>query len=494
MFALAVGGTASLAYSADILSSFYADDYASEAAPSPEKTQGAYRQIAYQEVEYTPGATSVATADPLEAQFDAEAKFKELQLEVAKMQEDLAKKQDKSAPSKKFSNKLGGMLIMDALSVDQSGGNQELYGDQDNMYTIREARLSLKGSGYDVVSYEMTFGFNSSNSQRLNGSLFKNIMVSVKDVPYLQTVKVGHFKVETCMSELDALVNSPGISFFSSNSQAFSPHRRIGFGSAQLYADKRLRVWLGLFSGRGFSDAAYVLDDAPGIFLNTRVTGTPVKINDANGDLYEVVHLGGSGTWYIPGEDGNTLRMRARPTSWTGGMSYLLNSSIALEDGYGLFEGEAAWQRGQLGLVSETFAATIDNYGTSWGTNVSARYFLRPGNYRTYDDANGRFGSAHLVNTFGKSSEDSKLIDSYGELELIAMYSYTDMNNLEKVASSSTIYGEMHEVIGGVNWWWNPSMRWSLAYTQAFANSAKVGSEKNSTSNSTVDMQVNMTF
>ena len=496
MGSLAAAPTAKTADAAELMDVlFVASEEDSERAPSPSTFTAPYAaQIA--EKEAVPSAeeeTPASTGDPLADNISAEERLNQLQAEIAKMQEQLAGKQDKPAPTKKFQNKVGGMLIMDSLTVDQSNANKSTYGEVENMFPIREARLSVKGTGYDIINYEVTVALQVSDSQRSAGSLFKNILIGVKDVPFFQNVKLGHFKVETSMSERDSLITVPGISYFSGNTMTFSPHRRFGVGSTRLYADKKLRIYNGIYSGRGFSDSASVLEDEPGLILNGRVTMVPISINDTGGNLYEILHLGGSAYWYLPGSKNNTLKLRARPTSWTGGMQYLLNSSIPLEKGYNVCEGEVAWQRGQLGIFSETFVANVKNYGTGWGSTLGTRYFLRPGNYRTYSYDGGGFAAPHLVSNLGKSENSTSVLpDTFGELELVGMYAYTDLDNLKNV--SGAIYGDLHEAILGFNWWWSPDLRWSVAYTQAYVNSAKQGDEKKHSSNNTVNLQMNVQF
>ncbi|MGI6401994.1 MAG: porin [Thermoguttaceae bacterium] len=484
-------GTASAAGMTDMVLADSTQEGILDAAPSP----GSAPLFTTDETgEYLPSSARDSAMEEL----TPEQRLDQLQAEIVKLQEQLAGKEDKPEPSKKFKNNLGGILIMDAITVDQSGGNKEVVGDVDNYFPIREARFCLKGTGYDVVNYECTVAVQTSNSQRANGLLFKNIMVGVKDVPVLQNIKVGHFKVETCMSERDLLINSPGISYFSGSTTTFSPHRHYGVGATQYYADKRLRVYNGLYSGRSFTDSASVLDDAPGLILNTRVTAIPYLSMTGSDDLHEIVHLGGSAYWYIPGNEQNVLKMRARPTSWCGGMKYLLNSAIPLEKGYSVYTGEVAWQRGQFGVSSENYVASIKNYGTSWGTNLAARYFLTPGSYRTYNYNSGGFGNAHLAHPFslGENFAGGRP-DSLGELELAFMYAYWDLNNLKNVPSTptvTTIYGDLHEVVFGVNWWWSPDIRWSAAYTKAYCNSAQIGEAKQKTSNNTVNLQVSLQF
>ena len=78
------------------------------------------------------------------------------------------------------------------------------------------------------------------------------------------------------------------------------------------------------------------------------------------------------------------------------------------------------------------------------------------------------------------------------ELELVGAYAYTNMDNLKNVPAAT--YGELHEVIYGLNWWWSPDLRWSAAYTQAYVNSGELGGSKKKSSNNTFDIQMSMQF
>lgn len=464
--------------------------YASYYAPNGVMQTGYNQNVAF-------AGTNVAYAEDAEAApaapLSTEDQLAELQAQFKELQAEVKKKQDKADSTKKFIPKIGGIIIADALAVDQSGGTEATYGDINNGFPLREARIIVKGEGYKYFSYECGFALQNSLSQYQAGLLCKNIYVQAKEVPIFGSVKAGHMKVETCMSERDQLINAPGISYFSGNTMSFSPHRRFGIGSMTTYLDKRLRWWNGFYAGRGFTDAAAVLDDAPGYIINTRLTGVPILREDANGDLEEVLHIGGSAYWYVAGNGTNTVKVRARPTAWYGAMPYLLSGTINLERGYNVKVAEMAWQRGQLGIVSENFVADYQDHGTAWASTLALRCFLTEGCYRTYSTTGGGFGNAHIANNISRKEGNKGLCpDDWGAFEVVTMYSYTDMDNLENVSGAT--YGTMHEGIVGLNWWLCPDLRISATYTQAYCDSAKVGKEKQRSNNNTTGIQMNFQY
>ena len=163
---------------------------------------------------------------------------------------------------------------------------------------MRDSCFLLKGTGYDVLSYECSVAVSAINNAK-TGLVYKNIMVGVKDVPIFQKVKVGHFKVETCMSERDLLINSPGISYFSGNTMSFSPHRRLGIGSTMHFADQNIRWYNGVYASKALTDEPALVTDNPGVILDTRLTATPIYRENEDGYLEEVLHIGGSSYWLV---------------------------------------------------------------------------------------------------------------------------------------------------------------------------------------------------
>ncbi|MBR6480320.1 MAG: hypothetical protein IKT12_01340, partial [Thermoguttaceae bacterium] len=128
---------------------------------------------------------------------DLQASLDRLKAQIDALRRELDGKQDAPDTRKKFSARVGGMLEIESVAVDQSRTNREIYGDIDNDYGFRDVRLWVKGDGYENLAYNVTLGFTG----RLT---FKNVALTAKELPILGNVTVGHYDVEMGMGYLES--------------------------------------------------------------------------------------------------------------------------------------------------------------------------------------------------------------------------------------------------------------------------------------------------
>ncbi|MDD3587555.1 MAG: porin [Thermoguttaceae bacterium] len=424
------------------------------------------------------------------------SQLESIQKEIDDLKKGMKKKQDAPDPNKKFVNKVGGLLMLNPLFVDQDAENKAIYGNAQNQLEFQELRLILSGQGYGNLAYECTFGYN-------NGISFKDLRLTISDTPWLDEVRLGYFKVETGMNLQEWASNGPFIAQ-NSDTKTFRINRRIGAGSAHYYADERLRVFGGIFCGRDFDpgDDAKISSDLSGIILNTRITGLPIYCEDEKGISREVLHVGGNFSWVDPSNrTNNTTRLRVRPTSWTGSMPYMLNGTLDLDQQtYSLTGLETAWQHNQFAIQSEGFIGAYEDYSSAWSYNIMARYFLTPGACRIYDKHKGCFGKVNIPKNFMIIDEDGcRFFDGWGAWELTAMYTKMDLENLRLLsnpgANKQLRYGMYDEYIVGLNWFWNQQTAIMFNYIHSETDGAMIGSTDRSTSsNDTIGMQLRLSF
>ncbi len=430
---------------------------------------------------------------------DLQKSMNALQSELDAVKSDL----DKSAKEKKkITCKLGGYLEIDALTADQSEKNRELYKNVPKQYQVRDVRLSAMGQVAKNVGYECTIAFNK-NIQ------FKNVLFTMNDLPWLGDTKVGYFKVETGIGHLENFYNNT-FADFDTNTYSFRVGRRLGLGSVHYFNDKNIRWFNGIFIGQDFSfsdtkELGAVSSDTPGVILNTRLSGAPIYCESADGHLCEVLHLGGSFMWSDPSNGNkNQTKLRCRPNGWSNDMAYQMNGTLNLDTGtYSVTEFEAAWQKKELGIVSEFFIGDYSGYDNAYGVSLTTRYFLTPGAYQTYNKTNGVFGGAYIPeNCELIDLGDQKCFKGLGAWEVAGQWSWTDMNNLKECSGENTIYGELSSFYGelssfttALNWYWNSNARLGLNYVYSDINSAKYGSDTTeNSSNNTFIVQMRMKF
>jgi phosphate-selective porin OprO/OprP len=126
------------------------------------------------------------------------AQVAELALEVEKLKAAAAKAVTYPTVA------VGGRIFTDTATFSQNGASLAQAGNFLNGIEIRRARVYLKGEAFDVVDYKLQFELASRTTipdfpgvgQSLGvGQMdFKDVYVTVKELPFLGNVRVGHFK------------------------------------------------------------------------------------------------------------------------------------------------------------------------------------------------------------------------------------------------------------------------------------------------------------
>lgn len=386
-----------------------------------------------------------------------------MQSEMDDLKKDLGKKQNKPDTSNKFSCKLGGMLFMDALTVDQSDENRAFYDDDiNNQFMVRDVRLSAKGEGYGFLEYECTIGVNRNDIN------FKDMRLVAKKTPLFGDLTFGYFKVESNMGYVASIYDET-FTEFDANTYAFRAARRLGIGSTHYNADQSARLFLGVFTGRDFEkERSVVYADDAGVILNARATAVPIYAESCDGRLCELWHIGAAYYWNRP-ED--KVNLRVRPSGWAYQMPYLLNGQLPLADkSYSVAEFESAWQKGGFAIQGEGFFGFYEGYDNAYGVSLITRYMLTPGAYRSYNKNRGAFGGVAVPeNLRFVDYGNCRVLDGFGAWEIACQWSYTDFDNL-KALGENAIYGTANEIMTALNWYWNPQTRLGFNWIHSMPN------------------------
>jgi phosphate-selective porin OprO/OprP len=253
--------------------------------------------------------------------------------------------------------------------------------------------------------------------------------------------RVGYFKEPFGLEEI---TSSNDITFMErSLTDAFVERRNLGIMFERRFtAKRRMTAALGLYR-----DANNNLEVGDGYGVTGRVTGAPILSEDDR----RVLHVGGSVTYRVPGDDG--LQFSSRPESAqaqvmadTGALAADRDFRVGLELG---------GVRDSLSLQTETMFASSDGPAGSqsfWSTYLMGSYVLT-GENRSYRERVGAFGTVLPDRALGKGGR--------GAWELAGRYSYLDLN------SGAVSGGALHDWTLGLNWYANLNMRVMFNYVAA---------------------------
>lgn len=362
--------------------------------------------------------------------------------------------QDVSA--EKWTIKLGGRALADyVMFADQDAGNQARFGDIDNYFEWRRLRLKADGEGYGVYFYKLELEFEPEGATGLgdSGVVTRDCYVGIKEVPWLGTVTIGNSKQPI---SLEILNSSNYISFMERSlpRMFLVEERRLGVHAANHIPSEALTWDYGIFLAKPVEEDHEVISDDPGVRLVGRVVTTPYYCEGGR----HFVHVGLGGAWQTVGED-NRWRWRSRPEVHEGpyfidsgtfdsGSLYTLNLESALNWGAFSLQSEVYYNR------NKAMADDIDLYGAY----AEASWFLT-GESRPYSRSRGVFERLKPHTNFWLVRGSDGLDMGWGAWQLAARWSAVDLSD---AAFQGANRGIQHDMSVGVNWYWNPNVRWMV--------------------------------
>jgi len=457
---------------------------------------------------YAPSATSYAT--------DAsswEARILQIEDTQSKMAADIKKKQDAVDTKKKFSVEVSGRVFVDAVyfgdphtkwenlappipagnDPGHPGGASQVPRPGD-YFGMRDARIGISGKGFEIFDYKAELAY-----ERANHVTITDVFLGAKNIPGLDYVRLGHYKVETGMSQITSGRNSTAMERPSPVS-VFGPSRRWGAGQTYYFADDKVRWFNGVFAARQMaSDNKFYTDGdtstASGLIYNSRFTMVPYYAKDGE----KFFHVGGHFMrMENPTKNAATMNMPNAPRA--GGLGRTTaqwfpitaeGSALKNDPAYNQGGLELAWGHGRFGVNSELFAGSFGKGRDVYGGYVEARYFLT-GDTRLYDKKNGALGNVKLkknflciedcVQTLCHGPAKGFTVKSWGAWEAFAQFSFTDSDRVA-AAEGLNVGGRTTDTVLGLNWYWSPSIRMMFEYIHSDATRQRRGGNDAYTAN-----------
>lgn len=348
-----------------------------------------------------------------------------------------------------FKLKIGGRIMNDWGWLKQESSTEEFIGDQVDGTILRRARICIRGDIYKNVEFKADYDFADGDPE------FKDVYISVKDIPYVGSFYAGHFKEPYSLEEM---MSSNHMTFMERGlNNVFTPSRNTGFALMNRILDNRMTCAAGVFrNADDFGNSEGDSSTEGGYSLSSRITGLPYYKDDGR----RLIHTAFSYSHQNAFEE--SVRFRARPTVRLAD-NFVDTGSFSAEH-FNLYNPEFAVVYGPFSIQSEYTFANIgaDDIAINGGDDprfsawyVSGSYFLT-GEHRTYDKREGFFVRI-------KPYENFDLKGGWGALQLIARYSEIDLND-EGIKG-----GRLQDITLGFNWYLNPNTIIRVNYVHADA-------------------------
>jgi phosphate-selective porin OprO and OprP len=400
---------------------------------------------------------STTTLDSLMKRIDA----LEAKLDDTKKQEAAKADEWKDVSAEKWTFKFGGRVMADyVMFADQDAGNQARFGDIPNYFEWRRIRLRSEGEGYGVYFYRVELEFEPEGELGVldSGIALRDVYFGIKEVPGLGTVYVGNVKQPI---SLEIQMSSNYLTFTErSLPRMFLQEERFDGIRASNHIPSEAVIWdYGVFFGRPIDEDHEFDTDNQGVRVVGRMVTTPYYCEGAR----HLVHLGVGGAWQSGGED--RWRWRTRPEVHEG--VYFLDTGNFDSDSISTLNFESAVNWGPCSLISELYYNRNQAVGDDidlYGGYAEVSWFLT-GESRPYDRAKGVFDRLKPYTNFwlvrGRDGVDA----GWGAWQLAARWSAVDLSD---AAFTGANRGLEHDMTLGVNWYWNPNIRWMVDWIHAW--------------------------
>ena len=400
-------------------------------------------------------------------------------------------------PNKDFYMRAGFRFQWDNVWFRQDATNRRAPGAGVGPLTdadyFRRIRPNFTGGFWEVGEFDVELKLeNIANGQ----TGMDNVWVGVKDIPFIGSVRLGHFHLAHGL-EADMYSGSKSMTFFEvySGNNAFFGGDRTGSGiwlTNSYLNDRVTYAAMGYRPENAANGADFAQSNYAGIL---RLTGLPIYENDGRC----LLHLGASGTWRharngiaafstdaelidrAGGDNGygNPATVTA-PNALTGFAAAPGNKNPWVSTGnFGasstsIFGTELLYIRGPLSIQAEYDRAVINNAVDARKVNrgnigfnggyVQASYFLT-GENRQYDKRLGRLAGEYIsrANTpfWLVRGDDGRFNYGLGAWELATRFSRADMND------AAVRGGVLDQWEAGVNWHLNNNFRLQFMYLRA---------------------------
>ncbi|MBN1909425.1 MAG: hypothetical protein JW818_06780 [Pirellulales bacterium] len=366
-----------------------------------------------------------------------------------------AKKKAESAPS----FKIMGRMYVDTAMFDQNASSIAGVGNAQNGTEFRSARLGVGGSMFQVIDYKLEMDFASSTRPT-----FKDVYMSINELPLLGHVRIGHFKEPFGMEQLMSSKYTTFMERSLGDAGVFVPARNIGIMAHDCSESERFTWAIGAFASESPDNPPVEQHDHEGTALTMRATFLPWYDEATEGR--GLLHTGVAYSYRSIGDQ--SVQLRAHPESHLA--PYIIDTGALAVSDMQLIGGELAYVYGPFSVQTEIYHATLDSTTAGVananlnGCYVYVSYFLT-GEHRPYKRDAGTFDRVKpFENFFRVRDENGYVHTGKGAWEVAYRYSYVDLNN------GFAAGGRAGDHTLGLNWYLTPYTRMMFNYIHSTAD------------------------
>jgi len=265
------------------------------------------------------------------------------------------------------------------------------------------------------------------------------------DLSDTASIKVGHFKIPFSLDEL--MSSRTLVNLERALPNVFAHGRRLAIGASA--SGDWWRVHGALYGQEIAKPEETTRSEGFGGAL--RLTFAPIH------DELALLHLGVAGALETPDDGGDRVRFDTRPETKVMRYAFLDTGVIDGVSLTGLVGIETAARYGPVTFQGEGILAQVVRGGDRAAVTLSGFYmmvaWLVTGQVRPYDPGDGELAGLGAA--------------SHGAVELTLRYSHLDLNDVHADDPADRVTGGAgNQLSVGVNWYFNPNVRWMLGYSR----------------------------
>ncbi len=373
-------------------------------------------------------------------------------------------------PSFKPTVRVIGRINADAIFVNQSPRNQQIFGVVDNAVGFRRARLGAAGEVGPNVYWNAEFDFAGGDIS------FKNVFIGLSDIPVLRRVQVGHM-VEPF--SLEGQISSNDLPFVERSSPyELDPDRNWGVLARSYTESERATCQFGFFRSGTNNSTGNDISNHNDLACDLRITGLPWYERDGE----HLLHVGGAFSQRFPangdvtvgtGPQNSLLQFNDAPPT------FIEKITIPASQ-YQIYNLQLASVVGPLSLQAEWNAMSVEQHDGIPpvflnGCYAFASYFVT-GEHREYVTRDGAFGTTKVLRPFVSLRNKNCLAAGPGAWELTARFAYAHFTNANIPLQNGLQQGDNEaETVLGVNWYLNDNTRVMFNYVHLVPVSPNAG-------------------